>query len=154
MRDNSDTGPAEIAIARSENHENPAVKDSNQSIASQLLRKDRASSSLAVPISKRRRPWKEPRSTPTSALKNVAGLRLSWERKQALRDQRKALLAVVKAAKEEDQAARDAERQRRYEKRKRKEENELRSAKKVVITNPKKLAKMSKKQFLSYVHKK
>lgn len=113
-----------------------------------------ASGTLTVPISKRHRPWKVPRSTPTSALKNVAGLKLSWERKQALRDERKALLAVVKAAREEDQAAKDAERKRRYEKRKRKEENELRSAKKVTVTNPKTLAKMSKKQFLSYVHKK
>lgn len=45
-----------------------------------------------------------------------------------------------------------AERKRRAEKKKRKEENQLRSAQKVVITNPKKLAKMSKKQFLRTVH--
>lgn len=44
-----------------------------------------------------------------------------------------------------------AERKRRAEKRKRKEENEMRSAKKVIVTNPKKLAKMSKKQFMKTV---
>jgi hypothetical protein len=81
------------------------------------------------------------------------GLKLSWDRKQAQREKRKALMAVVRAARDEDEAAKDAERKRRYEKRKRKEENELRSAKKVVISNPKKLAKMSKKQFLTHVHK-
>jgi Cgr1 family len=107
----------------------------------------------AVPISKRNRPWKAPRATPSSAIRNVAGLKLSWDRKQAQREKRKALMAVVRAARDEDEAAKDAERKRRYEKRKRKEENELRSAKKVVISNPKKLAKMSKKQFLTHVHK-
>jgi Cgr1 family len=107
-----------------------------------------------VPISKRIRPWKVPRATPSSAIRNVTGLKLSWETKEAQREKRKALMAVVKLAREEDQAAKDAERKRRYETRKRKEENALRSAQKVTITNPKKLARMSKKQFLAHVHKK
>lgn len=110
-------------------------------------------STAAVPISRRHRPWKAPRSTPSSAIRNVSGLKLTWDKKVAQREKRKALMAVVKSARDDDQAAKDAERKRRYEKRKRKEENALRSAVKVTITNPKKLAKMSKKQFLAHVHK-
>lgn len=70
----------------------------------------------------------------------------------AMKEKRQALAAAVRAAREADQEAKDAERRRRYEKRKRKEENELKSAKKVPITNPKKLRQMSKKQFLHHVH--
>jgi Cgr1 family len=110
---------------------------------------------IAAPlIAKRNRPWKAPRAEPTSALRNGAGQKVTWERRQRQREERKALLVVVRAAKEEDDAAKDAERKRRYEKRKRKEENALRSAKKVIVSNPKKLARMSKKQFLHAVHKK
>lgn len=108
----------------------------------------------AVPISKRLRPWKAPRATRSSAIRNVAGRKLSWETKVAQREKRQALMAVVRVAREDDQAAKDAERKRRYEKRKRKEENTLRSAQKASVINPKKLAKMSKKQFLAHVHKK
>jgi Cgr1 family len=116
--------------------------------------KSKGNQSVALPITKRNRPWKEPRTTPSSAMKNVGGLKLSWEKKKLLREERQALLITVRAAREEDKAAKDAERKRRYEKRKLKEENEMRSAKKVMITNPKKLNKMSKKQFLAAVHKK
>lgn len=70
------------------------------------------------------------------------------------REQRKALLSIVRTAKEADDAAKTAERKRINEKRKRKEENVLRGTQKVTITNPRKLAKMSKKQYLNYVHKK
>ena len=80
-------------------------------------------------------------------------------------------MAVVTAAREADKATKEvslllmnvmanckltickqAERKRRAEKRKRKEENAMRSAQKVVISNPKKLARMSRKQFLRTVH--
>jgi hypothetical protein len=109
---------------------------------------------IAAPlISKRIRPWKTPRAEPTSALRNGAGPKVTWERRQRQREERKALLIVVRAAKADDEANKDAERKRRYEKRKQKEENELRSAKKATVSNPKKLARMSKKQFLDTVHK-
>jgi hypothetical protein len=114
----------------------------------------KGSQAVALPITKRHRPWKAPRATPSSALKNVSGLKRSWEKKIQMREERKALLDTVRAAREEDKTAKDAERKRRYEKRKLKEENEMRSAKKVMITNPKKLSKMSKKQFLAAMHKK
>lgn len=108
----------------------------------------------AVPISKRHRPWKAPRATPSSAIRNGRGVKRSWEAKVARREKRAELMAVVCAARDEDKAAKDAERKRRYEKRKRKEENSLRSEKKTPAINPKKLSKMSKKQFLAHVHKK
>lgn len=108
----------------------------------------------AVPISKRHRPWKAPRATPSSAIRNGGGAKLSWADKVARREKRAALMAVVRVAREEDKAAKDAERKRRYEKRKQKEEATLRSAKKAPAVNPKKLSKMSKKQFLAHVHKK
>lgn len=109
-------------------------------------------SDASVPISKRHRPWKPPRAVRSSTIRNGLGTGLTWEQKMAQREKQKVLAEAVRAAREEDQTAKDAERKRRYEKRKRKEENEMRSAKKVMITNPKKLAKMSKKQFLKHVH--
>lgn len=110
-------------------------------------------SCASAPISKRNRPWKAPRPVRSSKVRNGMGTGLTWEQKMAQREKNKVLKEAVRAAREEDQAAKDAERKRRYEKRKRKEENEMKSAKKVMITNPKKLAKMSKKQFLNHVQK-
>lgn len=72
--------------------------------------------------------------------------------KNKRRQDRAALLRIVKAAKEADANSKEAERKRRADKKKLKEENERRSTQKVVITNPKKLARMSKKQYLKYVH--
>lgn len=106
----------------------------------------------AVPITKRHRPWKAPRPTARSAMRNT-GLKTTWAQKMAKKDARAGLMTVVRAAREEDEAAKKAERTRRYEKRKRKEENELRSSTKATITNAKKLKKMTKKQFLANVKK-
>ena len=47
-----------------------------------------------------------------------------------------------------------AERKRRAEKKKRKEENELRAMNMLSQPDPRKLARMSKKQFLNAVHNK
>lgn len=61
-------------------------------------------------------------------------------------------MRVVRVAREADANAKAAERKRRAERKKIKEENTKRSTQKVVITNPKKIARMSKKQYLKYVH--
>lgn len=106
----------------------------------------------AVPSSKGHRPWKTPKQRPSRAMRRVACLKLSLEEKNRKRQQRDALMRVVKAAKEADANMKRNERLRREEKRKRKEENEMRSTKKIVVTDPKKIAKMSKKQYLRYVH--
>lgn len=108
---------------------------------------------LQVPVSNAHRPWKQPKRRPAAAQRRVASLKLSLAQKDRRRQQRDTLRAIAIAAKEADKAAKDAERQRRLEKKKRKEENERRGVQPVVITNPKKLAKMSKKQYLNYVHK-
>lgn len=105
-----------------------------------------------VPSSKGHRPWKTPKERPARAMRRVACLKISLEEKNRRRQKRDALMRVVKAAKEADANMKRNERLRREEKRKRKEENELRSTKKIVITDPKKIAKMSKKQYLRYVH--
>lgn len=69
------------------------------------------------------------------------------------REKKEALVKIVRAAKEAEKATKEAERNRRTEKRKAKEENVLKGTQSVVITNPKKLAKMSRKQYLSYVNR-
>ena len=60
-------------------------------------------------------------------------------------------MLAMRAAKEADAAAKETERKRRLEKKKQKEEKILRGTQKLVITNPKKIAKMSKKQYLNYL---
>ncbi|CDF33289.1 unnamed protein product [Chondrus crispus] len=105
-----------------------------------------------VPSTKGHRPWKKPKTRRASAQRRTASLKISLEMKNKRRQDRAALLRIVKAAKEADANSKQAERKRRADKRKLKEENERRSTQKVVITNPKKLARMSKKQYLKYVH--
>lgn len=107
---------------------------------------------VTVPSSKGHRPWKTPKERPARAMRRVTCLKVSLEEKNRRRQQRDALMRVVKAAKEADANMKRNERLRREEKRKRKEENEIRSTRKIVITDPKKIAKMSKKQYLRYVH--
>lgn len=106
-----------------------------------------------VPSSKGFRPWKQHKTRPSSAQRRTASLKLSLEQKKRKRAQHEALRKIVRVAKEADAAAKESERKRRAESRKLKEENLRRGAQPVVITNPKKLARMSKKQYLNYVHK-
>ncbi|CAN8074147.1 unnamed protein product [Agarophyton chilense] len=106
----------------------------------------------AVPSSKGHRPWKKRKRRPAAAQRRTAALKLTLDQKNRRREQRETLRSIVRAAKEADAAAKEAERNRIAEKRKRDAENEARGTQKVVITNPKKLARMSKKQFLNYVH--
>lgn len=105
-----------------------------------------------VPRTKGHRPWKEHKKRPARALRRAASLKLSLEAKNRRREQRATLMRVLKAAREADAASKEAERKRREERKKQKEENTRRSTQQVVITNPKKIAKMSKKQYLKYVH--
>lgn len=112
-----------------------------------------SSSTMNVPISKGIRPWKQQKSRPASAQRRIVSLKLSLEQKKRKRAQQEALKKIIRVAKEADATAKESERQRRAEKRKRKEENLRRGVQPVVITNPKKLSKMSKKQYLAYVHK-
>lgn len=109
--------------------------------------------SAAVPSTKGHRPWKKPKRRTASAQRRTAALKLTLDQKNRRRQNRDALMQIVRQAKEADANAKEAERKRRAEKKKRKAENEARGTQKLVITNPKKLAKMSKKQFLNYVHK-
>lgn len=105
----------------------------------------------SVPSSKGFRPWKAPKQRTAAAQRRTASLKLSLEEKKRRREKRDALRKVVQAAKEADRVAKEAERERRQAKKKQKEENARRGVKPVVITNPKKLARMSKKQYLNYV---
>lgn len=106
------------------------------------------------PSSKGHRPWKKQKRRPASAQRRTASLKITLDQKQKRREQREALMRVVKAAKEADAAAKESERKRLAEKKKQKEANILRGTQQVVITNPEKIAKMSKKQYLKYVAKK
>lgn len=106
-----------------------------------------------VPSSKGHRPWKQPKQKRSSAQRHVASLKLSLDQKVRRREKKEALRKAVQAAREADKTAKDAERNRRAEKKKTKEENVRKGAQQLVITNPKKLAKMSKKQYLNYVHR-
>lgn len=105
----------------------------------------------SVPSSKGLRPWKAPKQRTAASQRRTASLKLSLEEKNRRREKRDALRKVVQAAKEADRVAKEAERERRQAKKKQKEENARRGVKPVVITNPKKLARMSKKQYLNYV---
>lgn len=104
-----------------------------------------------VPSTKGHRPWKQPKTRPGRSVRRTASLKLSLEDKQRQREKRETLRRIVQAAREADAASREAERKRIAAKRKLKQDNELRGTQPVVITNPKKLAKMSKKQYLNYV---
>lgn len=108
---------------------------------------------LIVPSSKGIRPWKQPKARPASAQRRIASLKLSLEQKKKKRAQQEVLRKIVRVAKQSDAAAKESERKRRVEKRKLKEENLRRGVQPVVVTNRKKLAQMSKKQYLNYVHK-
>lgn len=130
-------------------HTNQAVASSARSQTS--AKKQHAP--VSVPSSKGHRPWKESKRRTAAAQRRTASLKLTLEQKKRKREQREALHKIVLAGKEADKAAKEAERQRKLEKKKRKEENERRGTQAVVITNPKKLAKMSRKQYLNYVHR-
>lgn len=106
-----------------------------------------------VPSAKGHRPWKTPKTRPTSAQRRIVSLKLTLEQKKRRRDQQQALRKITLAAKEADKAAKESERQRLSEKKKMKEENIRRGTQPVVITNPKKLRQMSRKQYLNYVHR-
>lgn len=107
----------------------------------------------SVPSSRGHRPWKAPKLRTASAQRRTAALKLSLEQKQRKREKREALRKIVQAVNEADKAAKESERHRRLEKKKKKEENELRGTQPVVLSNPKKLSKMSKKQYLNYVRR-
>lgn len=107
----------------------------------------------SVPSSKGHRPWKRPKRRTAAAQRRTSSFKLTLEQKKQRQKQRNTLVQIARAAKEADAAAKQAERERRAEKKKLKEENVLRGTQKLVITNPKKLAKMSKKQYLNYVRK-
>ncbi|OSX75817.1 hypothetical protein BU14_0219s0018 [Porphyra umbilicalis] len=93
------------------------------------------------------RPWKAPRKQRASALRvRVGGDAPSWARKTALREERQAVAAATAARKAAHGAVAKAERERLQAKAERKEANRLRSAKSQIISNPKTIKKMSKKQ--------
>ncbi|KAK1869941.1 hypothetical protein I4F81_012406 [Pyropia yezoensis] len=100
------------------------------------------------------RPWKGARTSRASAMAVRFGAdgRTSWATKMAQREERLALVAASAARAAAYGAAAKAERERRQAKRERKEANRLRSAKSQVISNPKTIKKMSKKQ-LSYLRR-
>lgn len=104
-----------------------------------------------VPSSKGLRPWKPTKKRTAASQRRTASLKLTLDQKNRKREKQQALRKVVMAAKAADVAAKESERQRRLDKKKRKEENELRGSQKLVITNPKKLARLSKKQYLNFV---
>lgn len=106
-----------------------------------------------VPRSKGHRPWKQTKTRPAAAQRRTMSLKLTLEQKNKKRQEREALMRVVKAAKAADAAQKEAERERRLAKKKLKEENEIRGTQKLLITNPKKLARMSKKQYQNYLRK-
>lgn len=99
------------------------------------------------------RPWKTHKQRPARAMRRTASLKLTLEQKKRRRAQRETLVKIVRAAKEADANMKRNERLRREEKRKRKEENEMRSMKKIIVTDPRKIAKMSKKQYRKYMEK-
>lgn len=104
-----------------------------------------------IPSTKGHRPWKQPRRRPASSQRRVASLKIPLELKKKRQEERAALVRMMKAAKEADATAKEAERKRIAEKRLRKEENAIKSSQALVITNPKKLARMSKKQYQNYM---
>lgn len=104
-----------------------------------------------IPSTKGHRPWKQPRRRPASAQRRVSSLKIPLELKKKRQEERAALVRMMKTAREAEATAKEAERKRITEKRRLKEENAIKSSQALVITNPKKLARMSKKQYQNYM---
>lgn len=93
------------------------------------------------------RKWKAPKTARASAMKVKGGKKLSLEEKERERQVKKAYKARMGELKEEIRTSKVEKRKAAVERKKRKAENELKSGLKLqMITNPKKLKNMSKKQ--------
>ncbi|XP_015113041.1 coiled-coil domain-containing protein 86 [Diachasma alloeum] len=91
------------------------------------------------------RVWKEPRQRFSSIVK-TRGLRISYEKKQKLRDDLKRVKEQSRAIIEQKKAEKEAKTQRRIKNLKRAEENRKKSEVVQVIKNTTKLKRMKKKQ--------
>ncbi|KAL6267625.1 hypothetical protein P5V15_000700 [Pogonomyrmex californicus] len=89
--------------------------------------------------------WKEEKTKFSSIIK-TRGIRLSFAKKQKLREDLKRVKEMSRAIKAEKQAQKEAKKQRRRENLKRAEENRKKSEIVQVITNTTKLKRMKKKQ--------
>lgn len=108
------------------------------------------SKSPAIPKGKPKsgRVWKSERKKFSSIVK-TKGIRSSFEKKQALREQMKRIKELSNSIKQEKEAEKEAKKQRRRENLKRQEDNRKKSEVVQVITNTKKLKNIKKKQLRS-----
>lgn len=89
--------------------------------------------------------WKEEK-TKFSSIMKTRGLRLSFDKKQKLREDLKRVKEMSREIKERRKAEKEAKKQRRRENLKRAEENRKKSEIVQVIKNPAKIKRMKKKQ--------
>lgn len=94
------------------------------------------------------RVWKSERKKFSSIIK-TKGIRLSFEKKQALKEQLKHIKVLSNSIKQEKETQNEARKQRRRENLKRQEDNRKKAEVVQVITNTKKLKNIKKKQLRS-----
>ncbi|XP_015183806.1 PREDICTED: coiled-coil domain-containing protein 86 [Polistes dominula] len=95
--------------------------------------------------------WKEPKKRFSSIVKS-RGIKLSFEKKQKLKENLQRAKDMSRAIKEKKQAEKEAKKQRRIENLKRAEENRKKGEVVQIIKNTAKLKRMKKKQ-LRFIEK-
>jgi rRNA-processing protein CGR1 len=136
-----------MAKTGKKNVENEEKSSENLSKKSKMLEKE------DIPRGKPKsgRFWKNEKKKFSSVIK-TRGIRSSFEKKQALRQELKRIKEASRAALAEKEEQKEQKKQRRRDNLKRQEENRKKSEVVQVITNTKKIKNMKKKQ-LRYIEK-
>jgi rRNA-processing protein CGR1 len=136
-----------MAKTGKKNVENEEKSSENLSKKSKMLEKE------DIPRGKPKsgRFWKNEKKKFSSVIK-TRGIRSSFEKKQALRQELKRIKEASRAALAEKDEQKEQKKQRRRDNLKRQEENRKKSEVVQVITNTKKIKNMKKKQ-LRYIEK-
>ncbi|XP_076294892.1 coiled-coil domain-containing protein 86-like [Lasioglossum baleicum] len=126
--------------------DNPAVIDTDTSKTEKVKAKKEKKQELEVPRGKPKsgRIWKEQKKRFSSIIK-TRGIRLSFEKKQKLREDLKRVKEMSRSIKAQKNAEKEAKKQRRKANLKRAEENQKKSEIVQVITNTAKLKNIKKK---------
>ncbi|XP_033329270.1 coiled-coil domain-containing protein 86 [Megalopta genalis] len=125
---------------------NATVDDTDSSKTKNVKTKKKKEQQPQIPKGKPKsgRVWKEEKKRFSSIIK-TRGIRLSFEKKQKLREDLKRVKELSRSIKAEKNAQKEAKRQRRIANLKRAEQNQKKSEIVQVITNTAKLKKIKKK---------